>query len=87
MSEAMKIPDFLRKFPPKETHMTTPTPTKAPKHKRRDCLNVTIKVAIPFSDRASLDAAYVAAESMAAAGNWPEGSAITQTASTGKLSA
>lgn len=90
MSHAVDLaeaqPSFLRRTPTKDsTAMTTPAPAKAPKTKRKDCLNVTIKVQIPVTDRASLDAAYEASDDAKAESSWPAGSVIAVTNVLGKV--
>lgn len=71
-------PSFLRRTPAKEnTAMTpAPTPTKAPKTKRRDAYVATIKVQIPLTDSASLIEAMKAVEDMAKPDAWPDGSEV-----------
>lgn len=89
-------PSFLRRTPTKDSPMPVPSPTippaqaqtpaaKSPKQKRHDALMVTIKVSIPVTDRASLDAAYEASDAAKAASAWPAGSVIVGTTSMGKV--
>lgn len=66
---------------------TPPQAEKATKTKRKDCLQVTIKVQIPLdmTDSKSLAAAIDASEKAKAAGNWPDGSVIVGANSMGKV--
>jgi hypothetical protein len=86
---AEALPKFCdRRIYPEGFHDMTPpaqTQTKAPKQKRRDCLNVTVKVQIPITDRASMDAAYEARDGAGAAESWPADSVIAVTSCLGKM--